>query len=502
MKRVAVVGGGPGGLFFATLLKRADPAVEVTVFERNRADDTFGFGVVFSDATLSGIHDADPVLLRALTDHGRYWERIEVRLKGERHGCDGNGMAAVARKTLLLLLQQRAAEVGVELRFETEGPPVADLAGYDLVVGADGANSRVRGERAEEFGLSVDVATAKFIWFGTTYQFDGLTFVHEKGPHGTFAVHGYPIGDGLSTFIVETDEATWRAAGLDEFDTSQPPGVSDEKSQLYLEKLFAEQIDGHALVANNSRWANFRALRTRSWHTGNTVILGDAAHTAHFSVGSGTKMAMEDAIVLASAVAEHGDDLESALAAYESARRPSVERIQNSARPSLSWWEHFGRYYDAFEPTQFTFHFLSRSISREKLARRDPDFVAEVEQDWRARHGADPLDSPLRVGDRTFPRRLVTGGELGREVAWVTAPDSEASLPEAFDRVAETLSGDPPLVAVSGGASLPRRLLAEEVRLARGKPVVLVEPGADVDDAVTLVLAGRADLVCLDEELA
>ncbi len=297
--RVACVGGGPGGLFLAALLKRADPSIEVTVFERNRPADAFGFGVVFSDATLGVLDEADPVLLHRLDEHGRHWDRIEVRLKGERIRCGGNGMAAITRKVLLQLLQQRAAEAGVELRFGAEVPGFAALDDYDVVVAADGANSRIREELSEHLEPEVQVATAKFIWFGTTYLFDGLTFVHERGPHGAFAVHGYPISRDASTFIVETDEASWRAAGLDEFDVTQPSGASDEKSRRYLESLFAAQIDGHRLLTNNSRWGNFRTRRMRRWHHGNVVFLGDAAHTAHFSVGSGTKMAMEDAAVLA-----------------------------------------------------------------------------------------------------------------------------------------------------------------------------------------------------------
>ncbi len=203
--RIACVGGGPGGLFLATLVKVGNPAAEVTVFERDRADDTFGFGVVFADATLAGIHDADPVLRRALAEHGVHWDRIEVRLKGERHRCGGNGMAAIARKTLLSLLQQRAREVAVDLRFQTE-VDLDDLTGFDLVVAADGANSRFRDRLADVVGPAAQTAAAKFIWFGTSYMFDGLTFVHERGPHGVFAVHGYPISRDVSTFIVETDE--------------------------------------------------------------------------------------------------------------------------------------------------------------------------------------------------------------------------------------------------------------------------------------------------------
>lgn len=526
VSRIACVGGGPAGLFFATLVKQADPTVEVTVFERNRAEDTFGFGVVFSDATLTAIHEADPVLLRGLRDHGKHWDQIEVRLKGARLRCGGNGMAAIHRKTLLQLLQQRASEVGVRVRFSTDVPDMHSLTGYDLVVGADGANSMVRRSFAAELQPSVDVAVAKFIWFATTYLFDGLTFVHERGPHGAFAVHGYPISDKLSTFIVETDEASWRAAGLDEFDTSQPPGPSDAKSQRYLEDLFAEQIDGHPLVANNSRWGNFRTLRTRSWHTGNVAILGDAAHTAHFSVGSGTKMALEDAVSLASAVLEHRDDVPAALERFEVARRPRVERIQNSARPSLSWWENFGRYHDAFEPHQFAFHFLSRSISRDKLARRDPAFVDAVERAWKEVHGSEPLATPLRLAGYTFSERLATvratpdgatawtpaGQEHGLALRrqrgnhpapwglWLSAPETEDELAAVYEHLATALDDVPALVAVRGGTELTRTLLAEQARLVHQLPVLVVEDGADADRARTLLLSGRADLVSLGIE--
>ncbi|GAA4613103.1 FAD-dependent monooxygenase [Saccharopolyspora hordei] len=518
VSRIACVGGGPGGLFFATLIKQADPTVDVTVFERNRPDDIFGFGVVFSDATLAGIHEADPVLRHGLEEHGRHWDQIEVRLKGERMSFGGNGMAAIHRRKLLALLRDRATEVGVDLRFSTEISDAEQLADYDLIVAADGANSRFRAGLEDAFAPKVDVATAKFIWFGTDYMFDGLTFVHEHGPHGTFAVHGYPISEDISTFIVETDEQTWRAAGLDEFDVSQPPGASDEKTREYLEKLFAEQIDGHGLLVNNSRWGNFRTWRTGRWHSGNVVLLGDAAHTAHFSVGSGTKMAMEDAIVLARSVTEYSDDLETALDEYESVRRPSVEKIQGAARPSLSWWEHFGRYHDAFHPTQFGFHFFSRSIGRDKLARRDPEFVERVERDWRERNGADPMVTPLRVGNQTFSGRRVeiretpTGPVVegadgsvslpsrpgdGEWALWLSAPATEEGLPERFTELAEALRGDQPpsLVAVRSGSKLTRALLAEQARLHHQVPALVVEDELDEDRAQTLLLSGRADLV-------
>ena len=417
--RIAVLGGGPGGLLAALLAKRGDLAREVTVFERNRAGDTFGFGVVFSDATLDGIDAADPVLRRALTEHGVHWDPIEVRLRGERWRFGGNGMAAVARRTLLTLLQHRAAAAGVDLRFSAPVHPDDLLdGGYDLVVAADGANSQMRARFAGAFGPSVVTATAKFIWFGTTYPFSGLTFVHEQGPHGVFAVHGYPIGNGVSTFIVETDERSWREAGLDAFDAGQPPGPSDQVTQAYLEKLFAIQIDGCPLLVNNSRWGNFRTWRTQRWRhrAGSTAIalLGDAAHTAHFSVGSGTKMAMEDAIALVAALDEaqgvgtDPDGIDAALAVYESERHGQVARIQDAARPSLSWWEHFGRSYRSLPPWQFAFHFFSRSRPESKLRQRDPAFVDAVHAAWRAAHGgAEVLQTPLTIGNAIQPDRLI-----------------------------------------------------------------------------------------------
>jgi anthraniloyl-CoA monooxygenase len=515
--RIAVLGGGPGGLFAAALAKNADPSREVTVFERNRAEDTFGFGVVFSDATLAGIHAADPVLLTALSEHGVHWDPIEVRLRGERHVCGGNGMAAVERRTLLSLMQQRALELGVDLRFSTEGEPDELLAaGYDLVIAADGANSRLREGFADVFESGVETATAKFIWLGTTYPFTGLTFVHERAPHGVFAVHGYPIGNGVSTFIVETDEASWRAAGLDEFDVTQPPGPSDERTRAYLQELFAEQIDGHPLLVNNSRWGNFRTRRTRRWRhrVGGTAIalLGDAAHTAHFSVGSGTKMAMEDAVALVAALDRHGDDVDAALDEYETVRQPQVAKIQNSARPSLSWWEHFGRSHDTLPPWQFAYHFFTRSLTDAKLRRRDEGFVAAVHERWRAEHGAEPLASPLTVAGQRLDGRVVAvdgrtaqlpdgplplvadPSDAGAGGLWVDAPDAEADLPPALEAVAKGVAAGAALVAVGGGTPLTRRLLCEAARLEHGAVSLLVED-AEPDVALTAVLSGRTDLV-------
>lgn len=519
--RIACIGGGPGGLFFAALARRSDPTREVTVFDRNRAGDTFGFGVVFSDATLAGIDNADPVLRQALTDHGVHWDSIEVRLKGESIVCDGNGMAAVERKTLLALLHDRAIELGVNILFETDVSPEALLNhGYDLVVGSDGANSTLRDRFRETFQPKVEIATAKFIWFGTSFCFDGLTFIHEHDEHGVFAAHAYPYSGHASTFIVETDEGTWSAAGLDEFDSNQPQGPSDLKSKAYLEKLFAPHLNGHPLLVNSSRWGNFRTWSAQSWYTqaesGTAVaLIGDAAHTAHFSVGSGTKMAMEDAVALAAAIDAYPRDLDAALANYQAVRQLQVARIQGAARPSLAWWEHFGRSYRRLPPWQFAYHFLSRSLTDSKLVKRDRVFVESSHAKWRDFYGEEPLESALQVCDTTTTRlvqiqvdaagrRVLIGGnwvslcdsaptQNSRWGLWVNAPLEEHELPTAFAAIATGIAKGACLVAVAGGTSFTRRLLTERIRLDFNTVALLIER-EDLDVALTAVLAGRTDL--------
>ncbi|MFO6453439.1 MULTISPECIES: FAD-dependent monooxygenase [unclassified Aeromicrobium] len=500
--RVAVVGGGPGGLFLATLIRRQDPRTEVVLFERNQAEDAFGFGVVFSDATLRRIDEADPVLRDALASHGRHWDHIEVWSHGERHAFAGNGMAAIHRRVLLGLLQANARSVGVELRFGAVAPPVEVLqAEYDLVVGADGTNSAVR-DFVVDAGHSVETARAKFIWFGTTHLFDGLTFVHRRSADGNFAVHGYPISDELSTFIVETDEQTWRRAGMDAFDVSQPPGLSDTDSQGYLENLFADDIGGASLVANNSRWGNFRTRRTRKWHHGNVVLLGDAVHTAHFSVGSGTKMAMEDAVTLAAQLhrAWSGEtDLEGALQGYVAERSASVTRIQDSARPSLSWWEHFGSYQRNLEPLTFAFHFFSRSIGIEKIAQRDPRLSSSVRAAWEERHGAPVLESELAIGPsgERIGRLLHLDADgsmtdrAGRVVSppLIDVPSTETGAAEAMAELPAT-----GVVGIGGADEIRKTLVSEEARLRHGLSTILI--GAYDDEQVeTILLAGRADAI-------
>ncbi len=489
--KVACVGGGPGGLFFSLLVKRYRPDWQVVLFERNRASDSFGFGVVFSDATLRAINDADPVLRDALAEHGVHWTAIDVWAKGSRERFDGNGMAAIRRSTLLGILQSAVAKAGVDLRFETPIPSVSALQEFDLVVGADGSNSTLREQMNVPLGQQVEVASAKFIWFGTTFLFDGLTFVHAQNEHGNFAVHGYPISPDTSTFIVETDEDTWRRAGLDEFDVTSPPGPSDEKSRDYLAKLFADQIPGGELLVNNSRWANFKTRTTERWHDGNTVFLGDAVHTAHFSVGSGTKMAMEDAIVLARHVTD-GQPLAEVFERYESERRPAVARIHDAAVPSLAWWEKFGEYYRAFEPWQFAFHFFSRSIPIDKIRQRDPDFVDHVESAWADKHGSAVLDTEIELGGVGLRGRLlaVDNGRMcdqfGTSVAMNVGAVVEADDPRR-------VSSGAAFVVVRGGTAVERASVAEEIRLRQGIPSIISVPDGDRNLAETVVLSGRAD---------
>ncbi len=493
--RIAIIGGGPGGLLFAALAARNVPGAHVDLFERNRPDEAFGFGVVFSDATQNGVDAADSALRETLDASGVRWDAIRVTAKGETMTFGGNGMGAVLRKDLLAALQRRATEAGAHLHFSTPRR-VDELGDYDVIVAADGANSQTRAAIGDDtLGVTYETAAAKFIWFATDQPFEGLTFLHTHADGlpdavpGVFAAHAYPIGGGLSTFIVETDEETWRAAGLDGFDPATPPGPSDEHSRHRLEQIFAPLIDGARLIGNNSRWGNFRTIRARSWHHGNVALLGDAVHTAHFSVGSGTKMSLEDAIALADALTAHPDDVDAAFREYESVRQPQVARIQGAARPSLSWWENFGTYFHAFEPWQFGFHFFSRALPAAKIARRDPDAVRRALDRWQSRHGAPPLESAVAG---LLDRRLVGRDDLPPVV---TVAAGDGIRPDDAVRSALAARSDATAVLVTGGSALDRQLTAEAARLRHGVAAIIDEPDCDEDRAMTLVLSGRADAV-------
>src|SRR6266699_5465994 len=299
--RIAVLGGGPGGLYFSALARQLDPDAEITVWERNAPDDTFGFGVVFSDETLGGIENADPGIYRAMEREFARWDDIDVHFKGQTITSGGHGFAAMNRRRLLQILQQRCAELGVRISYRTEAPAAAELAAcYDLVVAADGANSAVRSALTGSFRPDFEVRRCKYMWLGTDLVFDAFKFYIEQTPHGVMQVHGYPYDASGSTFIVEMHDSVWRAAGFGELAAAAlAPGQSDTRSIARIRELLGSVLDGHQVHANNSRWISFATLRCESWRHGNVVLLGDAAHTAHFSIGSGTKLAMEDALALA-----------------------------------------------------------------------------------------------------------------------------------------------------------------------------------------------------------
>ncbi len=411
--KIAIIGGGPGGLYFAALMKQLDPQHEVTVWERNAASDTFGFGVVFSDETLGGIGNADTVIAEYMAERFARWTDIDIHFQDVRHTVGGQGFAAMSRKELLEALQRRCAELGVDLRFSTPAPDVEELSrDYDLVLAADGLNSAVRSRFAEVFRPSLDVRKSKYMWLGTDLVFEAFKFFVKDTPHGVMQIHGYPYSEDGSTFIVEMHEDVWRAAGFDATEQRVfQPGESDEAAVEKVRALFATELDGHAVLVNNSKWLNFTTVRNESWRHGNVVLLGDAAHTAHFSIGSGTKLAMEDALALAACLHEH-PGLGAALDAYEAERRPVVESTQRAAQASLEWFENIGM-YSGQNPMQFCFNLLTRSrrITYDNLKLRDPEFAARVDEEFARTQGlaaaAPAMFQPYRIGGLELKNRIV-----------------------------------------------------------------------------------------------
>lgn len=393
--KIACIGGGPAGLYFAISAKLRDPSHEVVVIERNRADDTFGWGVVLSDETLDNLAANDPVSAAAIREHFAYWDDVAVVKGGERIVSSGHGFCGIGRKRLLLLLQDRARELGVELRFETEASSAADYAAdYDLVVAADGLNSKTRTTFEQEFRPEIDRRRCHFTWLGTTQSFaDAFTFIFEKTRHGWVWAHAYQFEPGTATFIVECAPETFAAWGFDK--------MSQEESVATCEEIFRDHLGGHPLMSNarhirGSAWINFPRVLCERWYTDNIVLLGDAAATAHFSIGSGTKLALESAIALADEIAR-APDLSTAFAAYEEARRVEVLRLQSAARNSMEWFEEVERYLD-LDPVQFNYSLLTRSqrISHENLRLRDAEWLKGAER-WFQTQAGLPEEAPVRA---------------------------------------------------------------------------------------------------------
>jgi anthraniloyl-CoA monooxygenase len=409
--RILIVGGGPSGLYFGILMKRADPSHEVVVLERNRPDDTFGFGVVFSDATIAEVESADVDTYRAITDHFVHWDDIDVHYGGELVRSTGHGFSGMSRQMLLTVLQTQAASLGIDVRFETEFSDPEDLDGYDLVVGADGVNSKLREVMADAFQPTFDWRPNRFVWLGTTKPFPAFTFYFRENEHGLWRVHAYQYEPGRSTFIVECTEEAWRSAGMDT--------ATEEESVAYCQTLFAEELDGHELINNKSVWRSFPTIRCATWAHENIVLIGDAVHTAHFSIGSGTRLGMLDAIALRDALTG-AESVGAALANYEDERRPAVESLQRAAQASLEWFEATERYMD-LDPVQFSFALLTRSlrITHEDLRLRDPAFLVRVDE-YVAREAEKqsgtpvpkspappPMFTPFRLRDLVVPNRVV-----------------------------------------------------------------------------------------------
>jgi anthraniloyl-CoA monooxygenase len=408
--KVAIIGGGPAGLYSAILLKKQRPEAEITVYERNRSDDTFGFGVVFSDATLDNFEKYDPESYRRITEEFAYWDDIAVHFRGTVHRVGGNGFCGCSRRKLLMILQERARELGVTLMFENEVGDETRFDDADLIVVADGINSRFREKHIRHFQPEVDLRSNMFAWMGSTRPLDAFTFIFQETEWGPFIAHAYQYETGRSTWIFETDPETFERAGL--------AGLDERQSADRMAGIFSWFLQGHPILTNRSMWRNFPMIRNRRWVKDNMVLLGDAKASAHFSIGSGTKLAMEDAIALADAM-HRAPTVAAALQTYEQGRREEVEKTQHAADVSLVWFEHVDRFWD-FDPVQFAFGVMTRAkaITYDNLTLRAPDFVREVDKAFakevRAR-GFDvdvekpsvPMFQPFRLREMTLANRAV-----------------------------------------------------------------------------------------------
>ncbi len=486
--KITVVGAGPSGLYFALLMKRNDPSHEITVLERNPPDATYGWGVVFSEDTLAELRDADYPTYLAFDEALVRWSAIDVRYRDRTLRSFGHGFSAIARPKLLSILQERARDLGVDLRFGVEVADVNELDG-DLIVGADGVRSVVRAASEKQFATTWEGLGSRYVWYGTDLVFDVFTFIFRQTKYGLFQVHGYPIDGQRSTFIVETTEQTWRNAGLDR--------MTEQESLAFCADLFADHLGEHRLLSNASVWRTFDTIRNRSWSTGKTVIMGDAAHTAHFSIGSGTKLAIEDAVALAKAFAAHPENLPAAFAEYELERQGAVERFQEAATDSARYFEQVSRYLD-FEPEQFEFNLLTRSgrITYADLELRDPAVVNRIDR----LVGAAPQRivtqpsgmTPLQIGDLTVPNRVVLAPVLADSSDEGTpGADVRAALVEAAEAGAGLVMAGPVAVSAHGRITSGSPGLWTAAHAGEWQAVVAAVRAAGSAAALRLTHSGR-----------
>jgi anthraniloyl-CoA monooxygenase len=410
--KVDVIGGGPAGLYFSILHKKANPSSKVTVWEQNRSDDTFGFGIVLSDETLNNLRLADEPTYREIGANFAYWDDIYTHYKGRVMKSSGHGFSGLKRIVLLNILQKRAQELGVEILFSTRDPGIETHRDADLVIAADGVNSPVREAWKQYFKPTIEMRPNKFVWLGAEANLPGFTFSFKENAAGLWAIHAYMFTKGECTVVFETTDEAFAKQGL---------GITDEAAAAKLcQELFSEELNGGRILTNKSHWRNFPAIRCEHWSHENVVLMGDAVHTAHFSIGSGTKLAMEDAIALHDAVERNPSNVRKALQVYETERRPEAERIQHSANTSIVWFENVRRFWN-MDAEQFNFSLLTRSkqITLENLRKRDAGVVADVESWWNRKVAAEagvklpadfkapPMFSPFKLRDMQLVNRVV-----------------------------------------------------------------------------------------------
>lgn len=491
---VVSIGGGPAGLYLGILLRLKDPRHRVVVYERNRPTDTFGFGVVFSHATLGNLEHADPVSYAEIAKSFARWDDIEIHVRGQVLRSTGHGFCGLERKQLLLILQERARQLGVEVHFEhTIGSLDApELVGADVILAADGVASWVRDARAAELGPSVDTRPNKFVWLGTTVPYRAFTFLFKETRFGLFRIHAYPYSAERSTFIAECRPDTWERAGFSTADEDHTVAV--------LEELFAEELAGHKLIKNRSIWRNFPTVRCQRWHAGNVVIVGDAAHTAHFSIGSGTKLAMEDSIELVealTAVPEPGGEADpaavrAALATYQARRMPEVESLQAAAQASLEWFEGTERYL-GMPQAQFAYNLMTRSlrVSHASMRKRDPELVDAVEPLLaKGAHGVAPRATEARLGAASVHGRMVA--DLGAGVAPAAAAAALRELGRGDDWAGPRIATLPASLPADDAAALLRAVAALPAESWRGVIGVVARRPSEVLALRTAAPAGVA----------